>query len=117
MLQADDIDMTFVGRVRPDVAAEILDGEAVLYHEGNNTVHMLSPTATILWECLDGAVDLDTLVGELSAAYQVDREQMLRDVVAAVQDFGRRGLLVGVRADADVVASSALDPASPGERP
>ena len=48
MTAAEEIDENSHPRHHPAVAAVELDGEAVLYHEDANTVHLLNPSATIV---------------------------------------------------------------------
>jgi hypothetical protein len=93
-----------------------LDGEAVLYHEVANTIHVLSPTATIVWKLLDGEHDVASIVGDLAEVFEVPQERMLEDVLAAVRAFGGKGLLEGIEADAEVVAASELEAPEPGAR-
>lgn len=87
------------------VAAVELDGEAVLYHEELRTVCVLNPTATIVWNCLDGSSDLETLCGDIADAFAVELDTIRREVVEIVRELGRQGLLEGVESDPDIVAA------------
>jgi hypothetical protein len=115
-MMPDEIGPTFVAGAKVAVVGVELDGEAVLYHEVANTIHVLSPTATIVWNLLDGESDVASIVADLAEVFQVPSEQMLEDVLTAVRAFGRQGLLEGVEADADVIAASELRAREPGAR-
>ena len=51
----DDIDESFVPVPRSTVATAELDGEAVIFSEETQNMHVLNPTATIVWACFDGS--------------------------------------------------------------
>jgi hypothetical protein len=116
MIEAEAIDGAFVPEAHPAVAGVELDGEAVLYHEVDNTVHVLSPTATIVWNLLDGVSPVAEIVTDLAAVFEVSEERMLEDVLQALREFGRQGLLEGVEHDPDTVTASQLQGPAGGER-
>jgi PqqD family protein of HPr-rel-A system len=90
-----------------DLATVEVDGETVVYDERNGALHVLNPTATIVWQCLDGDVSLRELASELAAASGADGAQVEADVLDAVRTFARSGLLR---------TGSRVDPADGGER-
>ena len=108
MMAADDIDGRFVPTHARAVAEVELDGEGVLYHEELQTVCVLNPTATVVWNCLDGSSDLETLCRALAEAFSVELETIRADVLAIVREFGRLGLLEEVEPDPEEVAAHAL---------
>lgn len=108
MMEADDIDGRFTPTHARAVAGVELDGEGVLYHEEFQTVCVLNPTATVVWNCLDGSSDLDTLCRALAQAFSVELETIRTDVLAIVQEFGRQGLLEEVEPDPEEVAAHTL---------
>lgn len=107
-MDPEDIDGRFVATHADHVAAVELDGEAVLYHEELRTVCVLNPTATVVWNCLDGSSDLDSLCVDLAAAFSVEMEAIRQDVLGIVREFGRQGLLSEVEPDPEVVAAHTL---------
>jgi hypothetical protein len=115
MMDADAISEDFVPDADPDVAWIEVDGEAVLYHEGPRTVHVLNPTATMIWRCLDGSGDLRTIASDLAEIFEADPEAVSADVVRAVREMGRQGLLVGVRPDPGTVAAVRIDAVAESE--
>jgi hypothetical protein len=93
-----------------EVAEAVLDGEAVLYHERYQTVCVLNPTATLIWSQLDGEVTVDDLAADLVAAFAVDGDTILADVVVTLRDLGRHGLLEGVDPDPVLLEGLLLAP-------
>ena len=108
MTEAGDIDGRFIPTHARAVAGVELDGERVLYHEELQTVCVLNPTATVVWNCLDGSSDLDRLCLDLAEVFLVEAEVIREDVLGIVQEFGRQGLLKGVEPDAEEVAAHTL---------
>jgi hypothetical protein len=110
LINFDDIEGGFVAQPSASVVSVELDGEAVLLHESDETLHLLSPTATIVWNLLDGRSPLDEIAADLAEAFNVALNQMEHDVVGVVKDFGARGLLQGVIGDESLKAENTLAP-------
>jgi hypothetical protein len=96
LIEPDEIDGAFVARPRTSVAAVEVDGEVVLFEEESHDLHVLNPTASVLWQCFDGEVTIDELIADLADAYQADPAEIRADVFDAVRNFGGQGLLEGV---------------------
>lgn len=99
---------------RPARAAHVawveLDGEAVLYDEETEALHVLNPTATVVWSVLDGEVSLAELAGELAEAYGLEIDEVTGQVVDLTRQLGGQGLLDGIaRAEPEPAATD--DPA------
>jgi len=73
-----------------------LDGEAVVLDEVANRLHLLNHTATLVWNCLDGDVDVRGLAGEIAEVLDLPREQVLAETLAVVRQLGDERLLEGV---------------------
>jgi hypothetical protein len=98
-MTADHIDGRFKPLARASVASVELDGEGVLYDEEQGLTHLLNPTATVVWSCLDGERSVDDLGVELAEAFGADVMTVSADVLALVRELARQGLLEGVSAD------------------
>lgn len=83
-------------RPRGSVTTEVLDDEALLHVEGRRALHVLNPTASLIWQNLDGEVSLDELAGLLSEASGASFDTVLSDVLEVVRSLGASGLLHGV---------------------
>jgi hypothetical protein len=95
-LHPDQIDLAYAPTAREAITGVELDGESVLYDESTQAMHVLNPTATVVWACCDGSATVDELVGELAEAYGVERSVLEHDVLELVRQFGHQGLLAGV---------------------
>ena len=93
---AEEIGMLSVLRRRPGVTGVELDGETVLLDHDTGDTHVLSPTATVVWGCLDGTGTLAEIVDDLAEAFGAERDVVARDVLNLVRELGRQGLLAGV---------------------
>lgn len=102
---SDTIDAAFVPRRRDDVAVEELDAELVVLDERTGRLHVLNPTATVVWQCLDGDADLATLAVELATAFGAEADAVRADLLTLVRQLADDGLLVGFEPD----------PPAPGE--
>jgi hypothetical protein len=72
-----------------------LEGEAVVLDEQANRLHLLNRTATLVWNCLDGEVDVAGLAREISEVLGLPFEQVLADTLSVVTDLAAEGLLDG----------------------
>jgi len=75
------------------VSAVELDGEAVLYNERTASLHVLNPTATIIWACCDGAGSIAEIAADVADAFALDRDAVVADVISTVRDFAALELL------------------------
>jgi hypothetical protein len=98
-VQPDDIDERFAPRAAAHVASVEIDGEAVLYDEERETVHLLSPTATVLWNCFDGSGTIAEIAADVADAYEVDVAIVCEDIVRTTRELGRHNLIAGVVPD------------------
>lgn len=90
---SQDIGPYFVAHRRLDTLTVEIDGEAIVYDESQEVAHLLSPTAAIVWELLDGRKRLDEIAVDLAEAFDASTEQVLGDVLELVQEFAKRCLL------------------------
>jgi hypothetical protein len=92
----DGIDESFVPVRSPDAYVVELDGEAVVLDERANRLHLLNHTATLIWNCLDGEVDVRALALEIGDVLDIPVHTVLADTLAVVRDLGAEGLLDGI---------------------
>jgi hypothetical protein len=95
-LPIDAIDAAFTATARGDVVAVDVEGEIVLYDDARGVLHRLNPTASALWQCLDGTGTLGEIAADMADVFQVDGDRVLADVLMAAREFGEQGLLLGV---------------------
>ncbi len=68
--------------------------ETVLVDGANDRVHMLNETALALWELCDGETTVEEMVTAASRLFDADRDQLQRDVLAALTSMEQRDILV-----------------------
>jgi hypothetical protein len=110
-ISPDDIGPSFAPRAADHVAAVELDGEAVLYDEQRQTVHLLSPSATVLWNCFDGTGTIDEIATDIAEVFAADVAAIRDDALGVARGLGRQNLLDGVIPDPEV------EPAEFGQDP
>lgn len=65
----------------PDVEWVEIDGQVVAWNERTETLHLLDPTAGLVYQLLDGRSSLTEIVLDLAAAFENDLGQVERDVL------------------------------------
>jgi hypothetical protein len=112
-IESRDIPVSSRPRTSPAAVTEVLDGEAVVFVEGTTELHVLNPTATLIWSCLDGKRTVREIALEFSEAAGVPYDLVLSDVQDAVRSFETMSLLAGSGSvDGVVEAPKAPDPGS-----
>jgi hypothetical protein len=81
-------------RCPANVAARILDGEAVMIHLETGRYHSAEGVAAGLWEALSAGVDVEDVVRQTAQHFSVKAEQVRQDVQKFVSDLTREGLLM-----------------------
>jgi thiol-disulfide isomerase/thioredoxin len=108
-MSADDIDGSFVPRIRPEVTGVEVDGEAVLVIEGAWSVHWLNQISTIVFNEFDGISSVDEVADRLSQVFGADLEVVRNDILEMTYKLGIGGFLEGVAADEVQQDSSAFE--------
>ncbi|MGQ0671114.1 MAG: HPr-rel-A system PqqD family peptide chaperone [Actinomycetota bacterium] len=72
-----------------------LDQEAVIYDERSGDLHHLNPTATLVFQLLDGSATIKELSADIAEAFGLNPEEVEGQVRSLVRRFRRAGLLDG----------------------
>jgi Coenzyme PQQ synthesis protein D (PqqD) len=88
-------------QIRETVAWVEVDGEGVLYDELRQKVHVLSPTATLVWSGIDGRTSLERIARDLSESFGADLEVIRSDVLELARDLLERGLITDANSQRD----------------
>lgn len=75
------------------VAARIIDGNAVLVSPESSQLYWLNPVATRVWELATGEHTVADIAGQLCEEFDVERERAEADVREMVQTFVDGGML------------------------
>jgi hypothetical protein len=70
-----------------------VDGELVVADEESGGLHLLNPTAALVFSCLDGASTLEEIAGDIAAELGSDPAQVTADVVALARQLQAMGVL------------------------
>ena len=83
-------------RVRADLAVVELDGEAVVYDERSSQLHLLNPTATLVFKLCDGSVTVKELAADMADVFSVPVQDVEREIRALLRGFRKTHLLDGL---------------------
>jgi len=75
--------LTLQTRLRPnreEVAAKVMDGEAILINLSNGTYYSMDGVGGSIWEVIEGEHSLEEVVAVIVSQYDVEREVVQADV-------------------------------------
>lgn len=79
---------------RAGIFSKALHDELVLYDAGGSAIHVLNPTAVVVWNLCDGAHSLDEMTAALCAAFTVDpAADVAGDVQRILAELAAKGLV------------------------
>ena len=109
---------SLVPHVPESVAWAEVDGETVLYDEVQKKVHVLSPTATLVWSGIDGRTSLQQIARDLSQSFGEALPVVSSDVLELACDLMERGLIIAAGSadgpEREPAGSGIHDPATEG---
>lgn len=76
------------------VAAKIMDGEAVLINLTTGMYYSMAGTATDVWSCIEQSCSVESLASHLAAKYGVAEDVARADVTRLVDELETEGLVV-----------------------
>ncbi len=80
--------------LHPQVAARIIDSEAVIVLPESGEVNVLNEVGSRIWELIDGAHSVGEIAEIIVAEYDVTAEQAERDVEEFIQELVETKMLV-----------------------
>lgn len=89
--------ITLQSRLRPneaEVAAKVLDGEAILINLANGVYYSMDNIGGVIWELVEGRHSLEEMVAAISARYEVSAEQVQDDVERLVGELVEENLVL-----------------------
>jgi hypothetical protein len=87
------MDLTCIPRQNPDYRLELLDGELLLYHLTETKILYCNPTASLIWQVIDGQRSLADIIHLLSESYPESAQEIAADVPETVQQFVQQGCI------------------------
>lgn len=85
-------------KIGPQVAWQIVDGEAIVVDLASGSTIGLNPTGTYLWSQIDGGRDVEALTDSVASYFEISREEAASDTNAFVSELQRRALIVDAEA-------------------
>jgi hypothetical protein len=80
----------------PDITLQDIGNEVVLYSATADAVHVLNPTAKLIWELCDGQHTLANIEQVLRANFAIPPDQdVMADIRQTLETFAAKGLLHG----------------------
>jgi hypothetical protein len=78
---------------RADLVRRVVDGEVVILDRATGNIHRLNATASFIWNQCDGTSTPADIAARLAASFDRAPEHVLGDVMTALADLERLGLL------------------------
>lgn len=88
------------------LALDMGDG-VILYNHDSSLVHHLSPSASVIWNLLDGDTGPEQLATEISEEYGIDPDEVSKQVADLIAELDALGLVEDADADASPRSSDA----------
>lgn len=77
----------------PEMLASKMDDEYVMMSVENGEYYGLDQVGSRIWELLEDEIRVSTLIDQLTAEYEVSREQCEQDVFSFLQDLAEKRLI------------------------
>ena len=80
---------------REDISSQRLGDEVVLYDAMGDAVHVLNPTAQLIWELCDGEHSIEDMEAAIRKDFSVDPgEDLVGDIQRAIDELKGKKLLI-----------------------
>ena len=77
-----------------EIAADVLDGEAVLINLANGMYYSLVGSGSFIWSCLENGLEKNEIVNAIVAQYDVANSQASEETDALFEELLREKLIV-----------------------
>jgi hypothetical protein len=98
-----------------DIAAKVLDGEAVIIDLARGTYYSMDGVGAVVWELLEAGRTLAELTTAVTRSYGVSAERARQDLRSLVEDLLAEDLIVEVDAEKPRSAGERDEPGAGGE--
>jgi len=79
---------------QPGIVAKEIGGETLLYNAEEEVIHVLNPTAKLIWELCDGEYTITDMEHMLRTNFAVpDEHDVATDIQQTLAIFSKKGLL------------------------
>lgn len=94
----DAITASSTPRARSGCSGVELEGDVILVDDDSGAVHLLNPTAQLVWSCFDGSATIAEIARDLDTVFAADPATIADAVTDLARQLARSGLLEGVGA-------------------
>lgn len=98
-----------------EIAAEVIDGEAVLINLSNGTYFTMDGVGAVVWSMIEHGLTLGEMSGALASAYGADRDRVLADLEELAHELVAQGLVI-IGSERATVRSGAIEVPANGAR-
>ena len=95
---------TRLGPNTADVAAKVIDGEAIIMNLANGLYFSMDEVGSAVWEMVEAGCSLDEMADRLATSYDADRDAVAADVARIAEQLLSEGLVVVSEAAAPAAA-------------
>lgn len=79
---------------KPGITVKDIGGETLLYSADEEAIHILNPTAQLIWELCDGEHTVEDMERAIRASFSVaDEHDVVGDIRETLELFASKGLL------------------------
>ena len=100
-----------------EVAAKVMDGEAILINLGTGAYYSAPSTGGFIWSLVEQRHSIGSIVAHVTARYAVPRERAETDVLGLAEMFVAEGLAIADGSTNETAASPATTERLPYEAP
>ncbi len=100
---------------RSDIAAKVLDGEAVIINLVRGTYYSMDGVGAAVWELLETGCTLAELTAAITQSYGASAERARQDLLVLVENLLAEGLIVEADADESSPSRERSAPSAGGE--
>ncbi len=74
-------------RLHPQVAARVMDGQALVILADTGEVNVFNPVGTRIWELIDGRHSVTQIIEAITSEYEITEAEASKDVQGFVQEL------------------------------
>ena len=79
---------------RPEIIVKEVGSETLLYSNHAGAIHILNPTAELIWQLCDGNHTLEDMEREITSKFSIDAGyDIMKDIKQALENFNEKELL------------------------
>jgi hypothetical protein len=108
---------TRLGPNTADVAAKVIDGEAIIMNLSNGLYFSMDAVGSAIWEMVEAQCSLDEMADQISSRYGADRGTVAADVQKLADQLMSEGLVVVAEGTSAAPAPNGDSPAGPYAAP